>query len=232
VRTRVASWPQAELRPAAGVRQLVAAWRQQRRQGGALPVRLGQDLLQPPVQVVDQLGDVGLLGHDLPNALANLGGVAGVGEVAVAARAGQDGRLGGSADLRATVGAAQLQVQRPRRGAVQRVLAQPTACHLKRQHPIAAVCPGVMTCRGVGVVIPRQDELAGGAGGVLVAEPNHLRVALLTAAWQVVHGPSIGSHPKGSPTASYGRVREAFTWAMFSQASGAGAHPDPKIPGE
>jgi hypothetical protein len=27
---------------------------------------------------------------------------------------------------------------------------------------------------------------------------------LPTTAWQVVHGPSIGSHPKGSPTTSYG----------------------------
>jgi hypothetical protein len=30
--------------------------RQQRHQGCTLPCRLGQDLLQPPVQVVDQLG--------------------------------------------------------------------------------------------------------------------------------------------------------------------------------
>jgi hypothetical protein len=123
MRTRVPDWQQAHLRPAARVRQLVAAWRQQRRQGCALSFRLGQDLLQPPVQVVDQLGDAGLLGHDPPNPLANLGGVTGVGEVAVAARAGQDGRLVGGADQRVTVGAAQLQVQRPRRGSVRRALA-------------------------------------------------------------------------------------------------------------
>jgi hypothetical protein len=108
VRTRVPDWQQADLRPAARVRQLVAAWLQQRRQGGALPFSLGQDLLQPPVQVLDQLGDAGLLGHDPPNPLADLGRVAGVGEVAVAARAGQDGRLGGSTDQRATVRTAQL----------------------------------------------------------------------------------------------------------------------------
>jgi hypothetical protein len=59
------------------------------------------------------------------------------------------------------------------------------------------------------VVIQRQDEPAGGAGGVLVAEPNHLRVASPTTAWQVDDGPSIGSHPKGSPTASSGCAREA-----------------------
>ena len=108
VRTRVPDWQQADLRPAARVRQPVAAWRQQRRQGCALLFSLGQDLLQPLVQVVDQLGDAGLLGHDPPNPLANLGGVAGVGEVAVAAQAGQDGRLGGSTDQRVTVRAAQL----------------------------------------------------------------------------------------------------------------------------
>jgi hypothetical protein len=56
VRARVPDWQQADLRPAARVRQLGAAWRQQRHQGCALPFRLGQDLLQPPVQVVDQLG--------------------------------------------------------------------------------------------------------------------------------------------------------------------------------
>jgi hypothetical protein len=182
VRTRVPGRQHAHLRPAARVRQPVAAELQQRRQGCALPFSLGQNLLQPPVQVVDQLGDAGLLGHDPPNSLANLGGVAGVGEVAVAARADQDGGLGGCADQRATVRAAQLQVQWPRRGGVQRALAQPTARHLKRQHPVAAVCPSVMTCRGVGVVIQRQDQLAGGAGDVLVAEPNHLRVALPTTA--------------------------------------------------
>jgi hypothetical protein len=54
-----------------------------------------------------------------------------------------------------------------------------------------------MTRRGVGVVIPRQDELTGGAGGVLVAEPNHLRVALPTTAWQVVHGPQYRQPPQG-----------------------------------
>jgi hypothetical protein len=73
-----------------------------------LPFSLGQDLLQPPVQVLDQLGDAGLLGYDPSNPPANLGGVAGVGEVAIAARAGQNGRLGGSTDQRATVRAAQL----------------------------------------------------------------------------------------------------------------------------
>ena len=197
VRARVPDWQQAHLRPAARVRQLVAAWLQQRREGCALPFGRDQDLLQPPVQVVDQLGDAGLLGHDGPNAVVNLRGVAGVGEVAVAARAGQDGGLGGSTDQRATVTAAQLQVQRPRRGGVQRALAQPTACHLKRQHPVAAVHPGVMICRGVRVVIQRHDELAGGAGGVLVAEPNHLRVALPMTAWQVVHGPQYRQPPQG-----------------------------------
>jgi hypothetical protein len=193
----VPDWEQADLRPAARVRRPVAAWRQQRRQGGALPFSLGQDLLQPPVQVVDQLGDACLLGHDPPNPLANLGGVAGVGEVAVAARAGQDGRLGGSTDQRATVRAAQLQVQRPWRGGVHRALAQPTACHLQRQHPVAAVCPTVMTRRGVGVVIQRQDELTGRAEGGLVAEPDHLRVALATTAWQVLHGPRYRQPPQG-----------------------------------
>jgi hypothetical protein len=37
-----------------------------------LPLSLGQDLLQPPIQVADQLGDAGLLGHDGPNTVANL----------------------------------------------------------------------------------------------------------------------------------------------------------------
>ena len=44
VRTRVPDWLQAHLRPAARVRQPVTAWRQQRRQGCAVPFSLGQDL--------------------------------------------------------------------------------------------------------------------------------------------------------------------------------------------
>jgi hypothetical protein len=85
VRARVPGRQQADPRPAAPVRRLVAAWLQQWGQGGAVLLGLGQGLLQPPAQVVDQLGDAGLFGQDRPNPLANLGRVAGVGEVAVAA---------------------------------------------------------------------------------------------------------------------------------------------------
>jgi hypothetical protein len=110
VRARVPSRQQADPRPAAHLGQFLAADLQQRRQGGALPLGLRQGRLQPPVQVVDQLGDAGLLGHDRPNMLADLWGVAGVGEVGVAAWAGQDGGLDGCADQRATLFTAQLQV--------------------------------------------------------------------------------------------------------------------------
>ena len=99
-----------------------------------------------------------------------------------------------------------------------------------------------MTCRGVGVVIQRQDELAGGAGGVLVAEPNHLRVALPTTAWQVVHGPSIGSHPRvrqrpamaESGKRSHGRVRPSL-WSLqhiFVSNRGLSAMRTPDFPGD
>jgi hypothetical protein len=40
--------------------------------------------------------------------------------------------------------------------------------------------------------------LAGWAGDVLVAEPDHVRVALSPTTWLVDHGPSIGNHPTGS----------------------------------
>ncbi len=61
MRARMAGRQQADPRPAVPLRQLVAAHLQQRSQGGAVPLGLGQGLLQPPVQVADQLGDAGLL---------------------------------------------------------------------------------------------------------------------------------------------------------------------------
>jgi hypothetical protein len=43
-----------------------------------LALSLGHDFGQPPVEVVDQLGDAGLLGHDRPNALPDLGELLGL----------------------------------------------------------------------------------------------------------------------------------------------------------
>ncbi len=110
--------------------------------------------------------------------------------------------------------------------APKRALAQPTARHQQRRwHCVRVSCSGVVAWPTVGVVIQRQDELAGGAGGVLVAEPNHVRVALATTARQVDHGPSIGNHPKGSLTGQLWPSPASMHVVAFARLMVAGAHP-------